>query len=346
MNQDKLQNWLRRRRFPPKVQVQFFIKVKRLSDAGMPIKHIAIQLKNYGTKLEQEIAQAVVLQVGKGKMFCDGIQPWVSDLVYQGLRAGETVGSFSKGLDDAINAIETQEGVSKQLFGKLKVPFLWLAGIFAAIGLAFTEVFPILDQLLPRSQWGILGKLAYRQSEFWYSNGLLLLVGILICIAGIWFTMKTWIGESRGLADNLIGFRQYRLIRTTHFLRSIGHRLLAKGTLKQSLSSYKADSDKYVTFHIDKMLENIAKGKSNVGVALATGLLNEEEESTLKVLGQLGDPGPALINSAHLHQFALESEAEKLHKNAVGWCIVIALLVLGSFLGGIASIIIKIIFNF
>ena len=333
--------WRQARQFNPQKQAQFLHKIQRLSLAGMLQKDIVGQVMKYGTAMERKVAQDVASSLANGRGFADGIRPWLISIAYQSLKAGEHIGDFQQGLNDALAAIETQNTSTTVLINALTTPIIGIIALFGTSALAANYVYPMLSKQLPRPQWGALSSFSESFGLFFGHYGVyLLLLFALICI-GIVIALPLWVGEHRKKVDNGFVFRQYRLIHTAHFLNSISNQTLSGIGIKESLSNYISTTPPYVAWHIHKMLTQIRQGKNNVGDIFDVQLLNQEEQETLTLLGGIDTLDP-LKKSAEMHQELLVQEVALIQSIGKNTLKLLGAFVFGLTAGGIISLIFNI----
>ncbi|MFA1563222.1 type II secretion system F family protein, partial [Aliivibrio fischeri] len=306
---------------------------------GLHQKDIILQVAKYGTPIEKQVASDIAAALKGGKDFAEGIRPWLSNIAYQSLRAGEHIGDFQQGLQDALNSIETQNTSSTVLIKALITPFFGMIALFVACAGIAVSIFPMLEKQLPLRQWGGLALFARDLGLFFVSYGAPLLIFIMTSIVVLIIALPHWCNDTRKSIDNVLVFRQYRLIHTAHCLNSLSHQTLAGIGLKASLTHYLDSANPYVTWHIEKMLAHIRRGKSNVGDIFDVGLLNQEEQETLSLLGAIGEPSETLKKSADMHQEQLLYEValiQKIGKNALK---ILAAVTFAVCAGGVISLI-------
>lgn len=332
-------SWQKSHQFNAKKQAKLLHKIERLTNAGLHQKAIINQIITYGETTEQQVAMDIKRALGSGTSFSEGIKAWLPPIAYQSLRAGEHIGDFQQGLKDALNAIETQSTSTTVLAKALAGPMVGIIVLLGASGLVAQFVFPMLEAQLPRQRWGSLASFADAFGRFFIDYGGTLLVLLALLLVGLTIALPKWITHTRKKLDNLLLFRQYRLIHTAHFLNSISHQTLAGIGLKDALIHYQSSAPPYVAWHTALMLSHIRLGVTNIGAILDVGLLNKEEQDTLAQLGEIGKTPETLKKSADMHSELLLYEVALIEIMAKNSLKILAALVFALSAGGVISLI-------
>ncbi|WP_099609476.1 hypothetical protein [Vibrio coralliilyticus] len=300
------------RRLKVNQQIKLLQKIFQLHEAGIHQDLIAAQLKKHGSELEKQIAEDCLTAISLGKNMSPGLKEYLSPNAYLSLLSGERVGEFGVGIKDAIRALNMQDASTIAVFKALYKPILsFVALVFISAAMS-KFAFPNLEEQVDRAHWKTLSLMADAFGQFWLDYGLLvggglMAVSILIGVSIRWFT-----GEFRTAIDDLPVFRQYRFIHCANMLTTLAHQMSVGEALKPSLEHYQLQSGKYISYHIDKMLNTLQTGRTSVGDVLDTGLLIDEEMDTLKLLGKTIAAADTLKRSANLHHQKLTGEVEAL----------------------------------
>ncbi len=283
------------------------------------------------------------MSIGQGKTFSQGLEPWLSVAAYQSLSSGEQVGQFVQGVKEAIEALNVDEASTGALLRVLIKPLVGLSVTLAVAALLANSAFPSLIKQLPLHRWGDLSLFAYHFGLFWLHYGLVVFTLVIGLVLFIILTLPKS-GPHRARLDEWPFYRQYRLIQSANLLSSIAHQTLIGNSLKDSLQHYQLSSPLYLYAHIQTILNTLGQGKANVGDIFNSGLLLEEEHSTLILLGEIGDGNTpnTLHKSALIHRAKLLTDVNRLkHWGNIGLKIgigVIAFILIGGFVNLIFNI--------
>ena len=292
-------------------QIALLEKIAQLSSSGIKQRDIASQLSLYGHGLEKAVGQSCLDAIGQGLSFSHGLKQWLSISAYQSVSSGENVGQFVEGIREAIGTLHVNEASTGALLRVLVIPTLGLTGIFTVSALLSSYAYPSLIKQLAIHRWGGLSQFSYHFGLFWANYGLAVLVLALALIVFVIATLPMS-GTYRAKLDNLPFYRQYRLIQSANLLASIAHQTLVGNSLKESLQHYQTSSSAYLAEHIQTMLKTLGGGESNVGDIFNSGLLLDEEHSTLVLLGGIGKTPETLHKSAQIHRAKLLTDVNRL----------------------------------
>ena len=325
-------------------QIALLEKIAQLSSSGIKQRDIATQLSLYGHGLEKAVGQSCLDAIGQGLSFSHGLKQWLSTSAYQSVSSGENVGQFVEGIHEAIGSLKVDEASTGALLRVLVSPTLGLSTVFAISAVLSSYAYPSLIKQLAIHRWGGLSQFSYQFGLFWANYGVGVLVLALALIVFVIVTLPMS-GTFRAKLDNLPFYRQYRLIQSANLLASIAHQTLVGNSLKESLQHYQDSSSAYLASHIQVMLKTLGEGKSNVGDIFNSGLLLDEEHSTLVLLGEIGKTPETLHKSAQIHHTKLLTDVNRLkHWGNSGLKIGAAFTAFIAF-GGLVSLIFNIAMN-
>ncbi|NSM26839.1 hypothetical protein HT094_22325 [Shewanella sp. ZOR0012] len=319
--------------FNHKRQIKLLRNIHRLARSGVEQKLIAEQLIKYGQPTERKIGEGILRSIANGQGFSLGTKPWLDSLAYEALAAGEHTGEWARGVQNAIITLSSKSASTSLLVKALWKPIMGIVAMLAvSAGISF-YMFPMLDGIMLRGTKGQIPQLAANFGEFWLDWGLLIGSITLLFVVAVFLSLSVMTGNFRKQIDNFPVYRQYRMIQTGAFLRSMGNLTLAGFGLKEALLQTKKHANRYLLHHIAEMLKKIEWGEKNLGTIMATGLLNKSEENSLYLLGQIGGTSETLLNSADIHHELLTEEIELIKSigidalKIIGFCI-------GALMGG------------
>jgi type II secretory pathway component PulF len=315
---------------PLKVQLTLFDQLIGLHSAGLGQKDILLQLQKFGGKSEQAVAQYALIEMGKGLSMAHGLKPFLSELAFQSLLAGETSGHPLQGLKDAKRVLTTQTLGAATLLKAIAIPVVISLVLLGVAALCSAFVFPSLAEQMPMRQWGSLSRLAYElgvlaQYTLPILIPLLVVLGITIALA-----LPLWSGRRQRMIEHVPFFWHYRLLQSVNLMTTLGHQISAGIGVKKALLHTHKNSTPYIQAHLDIMLMRIGQGKTNIGDVLSSGLLRREDENLLRLMGQTGQTGDVLLKSAALCEAALTRSLQSLNANAIR-----AIKIVGALLGAL-----------
>lgn len=292
-------------------QVALLEKIAQLSHAGIHQRNIAKQLSIYGHGIEKAVGLSCLDSLGQGKAFSLGLDPFLSTSAYQSISSGERVGQFVQGVQEAIEALNVDEASTGALLSVLIKPLVGLTTTLGLGALLSNYAYPSLIKQLPIERWGGLSQFAYGFGTFWLNYGLVVFV-LTLALVGFVIATLGMNGRYRAKLDEWPFYRQYRLIQSANLLSSIAHQTLVGNPLKTALLHYQTSSSAYLSAHIQTMLNTLGQGRTNVGDIFNSGLLLDEELSTLTLLGEIGNTPDTLHKSARIHRAKLLTDVNRL----------------------------------
>lgn len=298
--------------FNHKKQLKLLDNIYRLTAAGLKQRDIAEQITTYGSAIEKRIATEILTSIDSGHGFAEGLKNWIDRLSWQALIAGEQAGDLEAGLSNALLTLRTRSASSSVLAKALAKPIMGVSLILAASAGIAAGLFPKFSTMVPMNRWDSITVYAYEFGSFWQQWGITFGVIVTVSLIAVSVSLPLLTGEIRNKLNNWPIYRQYRLIQTSSLLYSLGNLTAAKYGLLDSLSNIKQHASPFLTWHIDKMISQVHQGRINLGDILDTGLLNPSEQSTLKLLGQIGNNSTILLRSAAIHNAIITDEVDTL----------------------------------
>ena len=299
-------NW----RFNKRKQIKLLDNIYRLTVAGLQQRDIANQIASYGSSLEQLIAIEILDGIGKGKGFSIGLKEWIDTLSWQALVAGERAGDFEGGVKNALITLRTRSASTVLIARALAKPILGVSIMLAVSAGIAIKIIPQFGGFVPMNRWDSLTIIAYQFGLFWYEWGMLLGGGLVAILIGVSISLPLLTGQIRVSLNNFPIYRQFRLIQTSSLLYSLGNLMKANYGLLDSLTTIQENASPFLNEHLIQMISNVHSGRKNLGDILNTGLLNESEQSTLKLLGEIGSFDITLLRSADMHHAMITDEIE------------------------------------
>lgn len=298
------------RRLRSKQQIRLLRNILPLAKANMTQKEIATRLRDYGLKHEVQIGLAALNSLRSGQSFANGIKPWLDPLAWEALLAGEKIGHWAKGIEDALTTLKISDSMGSQLVMALGKPIAIISLMLAGYIAAHLFFFPKIADLYPIEKWPELSRIINQIGEELLSWGPSLLMIMIPLLIAVLISLSRFTGPIRASLDKYPIYRQYRLIQGSTLLRSMGNLSLAGFDLKNAVISSKKTANHYLGTHLDTVRLHLGQGKRNIGDILDTGLFDAAEQSAIKVLGEKGAYGDTLLNSAEIMQEKLLTEID------------------------------------
>ena len=326
------------RRLRPKKQIRLLRNILPLAKANMTQKDIALRLRDYGIKTDIIIGQAALKSIGLGKGFTNGIKPWLDPLAWEALLAGEKIGNWHKGINDALITLRMSDSMGSQLILVMLKPIGIIAAMLAGYMGAHQLFFPKIAALYPIDKWPALAVNVDQFGGWLLTWGVGLLTLTFPIFTLVLLSLSRLTGPYRQRLDTWPIYRQYRLLQGSTLLRSMGNLSLAGFNLKSAILSSKKNANRYLGFHLDQVRHHLGQGKRNIGDLLDTGLFDPAEQSAIKVLGEKGDYGETLLSSADIIQERLLFEIDIVRNWGTNTLMLIGGLLSFGLIGGIVML--------
>ncbi|WP_335920934.1 type II secretion system F family protein [Shewanella algae] len=300
-----------RRTLPKSQQIKFLSTILRQASKHIPSQEIAKTLMEFGSKTHKRIGAAAFYSIESGNSFTDGIRPWLDQMAWESLKAGEVTGDWASGIRSAIETLESSYASGGQLLSVLGKPAIGVSVLLGISALVSSKLFPLLSESSRgKVRMNGISALAQDFGNFWAEWGSAIGISIVVLFLVIIVSLPIWIGRVRESFGNIPFYRQYRLIQTASVLRSLGNLTAAGISLKAGLESLKSNATPYLKYHLSFMLDKLDLGEENLGVIVDTGLVNKAEVHVIKILGNLGEQSYTLHTSADYIIEIIKDEAQ------------------------------------
>lgn len=150
--------------------------------------------------------------------------------------------------------------------------------------------FPSIEDSLPKKDWPFITKVVAAASH--EISGVVVIGGVLtIGFFCLWYwSLSNWTGKFRHLAEKILLWGKYRDFQCTLFLVNLSFLMMANNPPRASLNTIYDNSNKYMKWHVKKMSDRLNADGSNVGDAIiSTGLFNQELGDLMANYARWGD---------------------------------------------------------
>ncbi len=294
-----------------KAQIALLSVMHRLSKAGIQATDIANHIFEYGNSQQKIVAQSCLDGIENGKGFSIGLKGHIDPLAYESVSAGEYAGRFQDGLSNALEILRMQMASGfGLLWAVLKPTFGFIGLLFLCSYLGVHGVPALLAKIPPEKQYGASMLILVQDFGSMIDTFLLPLVFLFTAtLVGSLISLPLFIGPLRSDFDHLPIYSQYRLISSGNFLGTLANIMRSDVPLKDALEQLLKTANPYMASHIEKMLDAV-QYEDNLGTILNTGLLNEPEVMTIKMLGSISGKAETLQRSADMHREILREKTE------------------------------------
>lgn len=302
------EKWIFKKLMTLKVRASLYGRIADFLQAKIPLNQTLLQLRNryrrqlsLGEQLRMRFDssfqpkgdfRAQVLSewlegLGTGQKFNEVIREWVPPNEHMLILAGERGASLPEGLRNASGMSEANTKIKKAIIGKSVQPAVLLLALFGMFMLFQRKIAPIFLRMKPLETWGASARRLYDISYFLDHYSLLTLGLLVVFSYGLLLTLPRWTGVWRQRFDALPPWSIYRVQNASSFLIGLASLLNAKVPMNVSLQMMHRNSTAYMQWHLERMMNILASGVSNQGVALNTGLLDSETAGDVEDFSQI-----------------------------------------------------------
>lgn len=309
--------------FDKKDQIALLEQWQTCTEYGMTTKDFCNKLISSGNSSSQKIGQAGLDAPGNGQRFTDVLHGWLSPVVVSTLAIAEQNGQLKNGLDIAIKELSGGQGVMKDIFWMVFLPFL------TVIALGILGVY-ISGEIITTAE--LEGTIATTVRQLVMGPGAMLVIAIVTWFVLCSLSMPIWTGQLRTLVDKTWPFCDYRTAVAGNLLSTLANLSQAGMSLNVAMDEVMPHSTRYLQSHLKQMKVQI-ETESNPGRALDTGLLLPDAQDNLNVVGDIAPLTLLLEKGAQQHHRHLTNKMDKLKLIVPKIILVLAILLLVSLVG-------------
>lgn len=300
--------------FSSKDKQSFLEDLATLIEDGLPATKAVAVIDQISEGATKKLTQAILLKVGQGKSFVDGMVGWLPQTVVELIRAGEEGGTLSKNIRSAAEAMGRSNEVIGVLIGSLTYPIIVLVvGLFVLLYFGKT-VIPQFESIKPVSEWPEVGQNLVALSSFvqnWWWVVLVALVGTTVVVSRY---LQTATGPLRQQIDALPLIGLYRKIAGARFMETLGLLVQNGVVFKQALKILQNQANPYMTWHLVMMDRKLGKGQPNIALVLDTGLLEKADVLRLSAIADAKGFEHALVRQGRQAAVSAVKALSKISK--------------------------------
>lgn len=228
-----------------------------------------------GTKPTRAAAMAVQQWLERsrhGKSLAEMLDGWIPQRELMLIRAGEESGNVAKAITSIMTVDEAASKMRGAILSAVTYPafiFLLMAGVLWMFGVNLIE--PMRKNAPPAVMANMAGIAAV--SDFVRERGLLTLMVVGACVAGIIVSLPIWTGRMRARFDMIPPFAWYRIWQGSAFLLSMSALLSAQVPLRKCFEILLTGAKPWLAERLESARQEILRGK-NLGEALRAQKLN------------------------------------------------------------------------
>lgn len=273
--------------FGSKAQLAFLEDFYLLINDGIPANRAIEMLAQATRGINREVALSIAQKVSEGQPLAEGMREWFSPNIVEIIRVGEEGGALNETLRSAINTL-TQRGSSMSaLIGAVAYPLLVIVMACVIIVYLDKSVFIQFRAIKPIEEWPSSGQqliaVAHLIEGWWW----LVILGVFGITALLRTIMNNYIGEFRPLLDKIPPFSLYRRFVSARLMETLGL-LVANGVVfKSAIRVMQYQANPYVASHLVMMEHLLSMGRGNIADMLSTGLIDENDITRLRIMGEV-----------------------------------------------------------
>ena len=241
------------------------------------------------------IYKDILDKMGAGLTISNAIQEWLPANEHMLIEAGEKGSKMSDSFKEAVYLADSIGQIKKVIFGNMFTPFLMIFILFFLMLGFRTNLVNIFLDFMPLEKWTSNALNVYEMTDFVYRNWYIILTILLGTTILIFSTINNFTGKLRNILDKVPPYNIYKKFAESSFLITFASLLKANYPIMESLRSMNKNATKYLSYYLEKMMDNISVGISE-GEALNVGLLNKELAGILEDTSKLANFEEAVHN--------------------------------------------------
>ena len=280
-------------KFGAAARKNFYDKISSYLDSGInafdTLGTISARYRKNGD-FRYRMLDYIVERMRQGGNFSDSIHGLIPDGEEMLIYAGEKGKGLSQGFKEAAILAESTAAIRRVISVGVAMP-IFLIVVLAGMMIGFQQkMVPVFVTLMPVERWPSSSKTLYNLSLFintyWPILGLILMA---LCTL-IYLTLGSWTGFiRRSIFDRIPPWSVYKSFQASSFLLSIASLLNSGTPLADGLAMLNQHSSKWMSLHLDQMLETLRTGRDTPGRAMNTGLLDQEIAGDIEDYSQLAN---------------------------------------------------------
>lgn len=286
-----------------KAGLPLYDSLQKLQKEGQSLlgKGFSRRLQGLITQMKQETSVAAVFE---------GMVP-NSELSV--ITAAEKSGSLSDGFLTLVSIIKYNDELRKKILGALIFPLIMITLSLIVIAGYSQKVFPAFASVVPVDKWPSVTQNLYGFGNALYEGlWLKILIGFIAFVILSRIAMANLSGAIRNkVLDRILPFSTYRQLTSSIFLNNLSLMLSNGIPLTDGLAIIRLNSNRWLTWHLDSMLDQMAHGV-NYGKALNSGLMGVEELLNISLYADLPSFNEVLLSVSERSRERIQEYMKKL----------------------------------
>lgn len=266
--------WWAKLQFGAPARLRLYRKVEKMLSNGLPLLKILEELRDRASLNGRNPNDplAIVLDdcrrmVQNGRLFSEGLAPWIPRTEQMIIMAGEQSGRLSITLNAVIDVVTAGKKIKAVILGGITYPVAIFALIILYVYVFGTRVIPQFTKLVDPSNWHGAARSLYVMSQIVQDWMLYIILALSVIVTVIFISMPRWRGNLRVFFDRFAPYSVYRLIVGSGFLTALSALQYAGITVEKSLSRLADLSQPWLRERLEGALLGVKSGL-NCGEAL------------------------------------------------------------------------------
>lgn len=344
---EKLNQWIRKARYPSNVRVELYNRLSALIDNNIkPRTAISMMKKEYELAGISKNDKSYKFLCAINKEFLnttkiqEALKQYVPNYEYIIISGATKLNKPSEGLQEAAKISMRMESIKKIMKSALVPSMLRIIGGVGVVVAAYFLLSRFVN-LIPIKNWPEYSSNYYYASEFLVQNGVFLSLFLLVIIlVGRAFLLHIPTDKNidsqhmkiRIFADNLFPFSAYKSFQGYIFLSAFSGMLQAGKKPDEALSEISKTANSYLRYHIKGMSGNLSAGAGRALVS--TNLFDIDSRMSISIISETNDFREAVEGAAEKSISSTEKALKASNKVflLLGWVVF-----MGALLGTMAA---------
>jgi type II secretory pathway component PulF len=266
--------------------------------------------------------------MNNGRSFSSAVGSWVPSSEAMLIKAGEQSGDLGAAMRNAVYATMSVKEMKSKLTGELGYPVALILALFGMMYMIATNVMPELAAASSPDTWPGGAQTLHSLTEYVRTKGHFTLAGVVLFCMLISYTFPRLAGPVRDILDKIPPYSTYRSVQSSIFLISLSSQMKSGVPVVESIQSMQGMSNRYVSYHLGKMLKRLNSGVV-VGKSLNAGFMDVETGVDIELFGETSNLQDAMES---IGRRSIDNTLESIGAMA-GTFRGIAIVALGIFIG-------------
>ncbi|SDG73247.1 Type II secretory pathway, component PulF [Pseudomonas benzenivorans] len=260
--------------FGAKERLQFYESMATLLENGVQLNDAVREVHGIysdgGKQKQHPIALAsreAFMGVSNGKGLADAMTNWLPSQERALIDAGEESGDLIGSLNDCVRLIEARGKILSSVIGATFYPALLWALLAYLLGVISYKMVPNMARMSDPRSWTGTAALLYEIANFVTGQGIYFLVGFILLLILIFWSMPYYTGPGRVALDRMPPWSIYRTLQGTTFLLNVAVMLRAGIKPYDSLQMLSRTANPWLKQRVEATRYGVGLGQ-NFGQAL------------------------------------------------------------------------------